>query len=114
MTRIVAMLLVSTSLLLAGCATKPISVAKKYFAALSEKDYETAKKYITIGSYEDFELLFSWDDQSHSYKVLRVEEGEGGSTATAYYLMDDESEERYVSMVNADGVWLIDLASGKE
>lgn len=107
------LVMITPLVLLIGCAAKPISVAKKYFKAMEAKDYDLAKTYLTSESVETFELLYVDDPASHTYKVLRVEEGEDGTTARVYYLQDDQTNEQYIDMVKQNDVWLISLSSDK-
>jgi hypothetical protein len=106
-------LLLVSLLVLAGCASKPMSVAKKYFRAIEARDYETAKTYLTSGSVETFELLYTGDETTNTFQVKRVDEAEDGMSARVYYLMDDDPDERYIDMIKTDGVWLINLSSDK-
>lgn len=95
--------------LLIGCATPAVTAAKKYFAALEQRDFEAAKKYITDGSHE----ALSWaelDEDQHTYQVIRGEEV-SETEYTVYYTVDDDPAEKTVKVINVDGIWLVDLST---
>ncbi len=95
-------------LLLIGCATTAVSTARKYFAALEERDFETAKKFVASGSYEAFEWL-ELDEEKHTYKVLRQEEA-SETESTVYYTVDGNPTERTIKVVKVDDLWLVELS----
>jgi hypothetical protein len=97
-------------LLLTGCASKPMSTAKKYFKALSAQDYQAAKKYVAPASQETFDSLFEFSDEKHTYKAVRAEQ-EGEDTARVYYTVDGEDTDKYIDLERIDGVWMITLPS---
>jgi len=99
--------------MMTSCAPKPISTAKNYFKALEAKDWPTARKYITESSGEDFEWMVDWEDTAHKYKVLRQEESADGQSAKVHYTVDDDPQEKYISLVKVGDKWLIDLTGGK-
>lgn len=107
---------------LTACGKKPNTVAKNFFQALQDKNFEAAKKLSTFNSqgyiegietmYKGFSPVEKKNFDKTKYTVEKVEVD--GDTATITYKRwklgsPESNEEKTAPMVKEDGAWLVDL-----
>lgn len=97
------------TVLLAACSVKPTFVARKYFTALEQQDYETARQYVSPGSITNFNKLFDYGKKpAKSYTILRYDQTDDHH-AKVYYTEDGDTTEHYVDLVKVDDEWKIEI-----
>lgn len=117
-------------LLLAGCSatSSPRRVAKHFYKAIEEGDYEQALRYTTLDPEADSEIYFAIMQKVNtsiaekggidklqllSEEYAPAEEGEESTQAviaTQITYTNGTTQEEYCDVVNVDGKWLVDVS----
>lgn len=95
--------------LLASCgAGKPTLVAKKYFTALEDGDWEEAKNYVAVSSFRLFEEWRPYLQAGNTYKVQGyklIDEDH----AVVTYLENQDPTPKQLQLKKERGRWRVQL-----
>ncbi|HOZ50625.1 MAG TPA: DUF4878 domain-containing protein [Chitinophagaceae bacterium] len=114
---LVALTIISFSIVSCGSKSDPKAVAENFLNALSKMDYEGAKKYGTPETGKMLDMLSSFssmmpDSVKNKAKDVKVEiknVKEDGDKCDVTYKNSEKEEDQTLNLVKKDGKWLVNM-----
>jgi PDZ domain-containing secreted protein len=115
---IIALVMISMTIVSCGSKNDPKAVALNYLNALKSLDYEGAKKFSTPETGKMLDMLSSFSsmmpdsmkEQTKKIKIEIKEAKEEGDKCTVKFVSSDKPEsEEVLNMVKKDGKWLVNM-----